>query len=494
MTSYFEDSKPHIRMSALQPLIHEDEFRVKMHKVERRPQYLHQPPDGGWGWVVICGSFMCMYISFGIPRTLGIFVTPLVDNFESNTGTIGWIVSMPMTLLLTTGPIAGALCKKYGCRPMGILGGVLAGSGFLIAYSANNVFFLAIGLGILPGMGFGLASTASVVIISRYFENLFVLANGIIYLGGPIGYLSLPPITQLFLQMYEWRGAALILSGVTLHIAVGGALMRPLHLARDLKEINLHEDDENDKSYIHDGQSFNCENKNHKIKKLSKSKRVRSIFRGFVRHLELRLFCENTMFTILLPVILLSGFAYEAWLIYVTPQAEELQISATMSAILLSSTGVGAITGRLSQIAILHWKIMSSYTLLGFGTVVAWLSLMMDPLFQDFVGLLTFSITYGLATGIMMPLGPVLVRDYVGMNKLPAALGWFNLVRGTGALLGGSITGVLHDYYGGYYKPFIVVGMVQFMAVLMLFFKPCIQLCVEGKARWRTEKERELAP
>ncbi|XP_033107328.1 monocarboxylate transporter 13-like [Anneissia japonica] len=427
------------------------------------------PPDGGWGWAVVAGSFLCMFISFGYPRNLGLFITPVVDDFESSTGPIGFIVSMPITLLLTTGPLSGVLCKKFGSRFTGILGGILVSTGLAIGYATTNLFYLALGIGVLPGLGLGLAYTASVVIVSRYFEKMFVVANGIIFLGGPISFLVCPFIGETLMELYGWRCTLLLWCAMSLHIIVGGVLMRPVYLLRDLD--NTDDNTDNEYELLDNLQEPTSEHQLTNNTGPSGNACTR-VWKRIASQLELQLFTQNAMFVLITVVIFLNGFAYESWLIYVIPQAQELNIPDEMSAIILTTTGIGSVVGRLGQIGILHFNILSTYNLWVLANVLAALALITDPLFQNIYSIIVFSVVYGVATGIKMPLAPVLVRDYVGIEKIHVAFGWLNLSRGIGALCGGTSMGILHTYYGSYRQPFVIVAAVQSLAAIILAFKP----------------------
>lgn len=46
-------------------------------------------PDGGWGWLICCGSFVVNFIVFGIHNSFGVVYANLLDEFnigEAETG------------------------------------------------------------------------------------------------------------------------------------------------------------------------------------------------------------------------------------------------------------------------------------------------------------------------------------------------------------------------------------------------------------------------
>ena len=55
---------------------------------------LPTPPDGGWGWVVVLGSFMIHVIADGVAYSFGIFYVEFLDYFKGGRGETGWVGSL----------------------------------------------------------------------------------------------------------------------------------------------------------------------------------------------------------------------------------------------------------------------------------------------------------------------------------------------------------------------------------------------------------------
>jgi len=61
------------------------------------------PPDGGWGWVVVCASFVCNLIVDGVCFSFGIFYVELLDYFGESKGKTAWVGSLIPGMYLTIG-------------------------------------------------------------------------------------------------------------------------------------------------------------------------------------------------------------------------------------------------------------------------------------------------------------------------------------------------------------------------------------------------------
>ena len=77
----------------------------------------------------------------------------------------------------------------------------------------------------ITGTGFGLAGVLVRDALGRCFSKNYATAVGLARTGNSIGMLTLPPLIQLLLVTYGWRGTMMIIGAISLHLAVCGALM-----------------------------------------------------------------------------------------------------------------------------------------------------------------------------------------------------------------------------------------------------------------------------
>ncbi|XP_026468509.1 uncharacterized protein LOC113372402 isoform X2 [Ctenocephalides felis] len=193
-----------------------------------------QPPDGGWGWVVVAAAFCVNLIADGISFSFGVMFVDFLEYFGDNKSTTAWIGSLFMGMPLLSGPVASFLTDRYGCRRVTIVGAILAAAGFALSSQANSIMALLFTFGILAGFGLSLCYVAAVVIVAYYFDKKRSFATGLSVCGSGIGTFLFAPLTQALLDEYGWRGTTLILSGLFLNMAVCGALMRDLPWTADL--------------------------------------------------------------------------------------------------------------------------------------------------------------------------------------------------------------------------------------------------------------------
>eukprot|EP00096_Caligus_rogercresseyi_P015849 TRINITY_DN8329_c0_g1_i2.p1 TRINITY_DN8329_c0_g1~~TRINITY_DN8329_c0_g1_i2.p1 ORF type:complete len:585 (+),score=76.84 TRINITY_DN8329_c0_g1_i2:415-2169(+) len=186
------------------------------------------PPDGGWGWFVVFGSFMIHVIADGVTYSFGIFIEEFMRYFEVGASSVSFIVSILVGVTLGSGPIASIVTNKYGCRVATIAGAVFATFGLAISAALSNIPALCLSIGICAGFGFGLIYLPAIVCVSMYFEKKRAFATGIAVCGSGIGTFILSPLTSTLIEKYEWQGAILVIAGIVSLCFLFGFLFKPL--------------------------------------------------------------------------------------------------------------------------------------------------------------------------------------------------------------------------------------------------------------------------
>ncbi|XP_078659195.1 monocarboxylate transporter 13-like [Branchiostoma floridae x Branchiostoma belcheri] len=204
---------------------------------EGPPGKLREAPDGGWGWCVVLAGFTVCFCTAGTIRSLGVFFLEFVDQFDSTYGKTSWITSITLAAMYGGGtgyylslfrPLASLVDRAVGPRCAVMLGGVTAACGCMCASFATRVVSVYLTLGVMTGFGFSLAFLPTMTMVGRYFDKRRTLANALAWLGACTGNFALPPVFQLLIDRYGWRGALVVISGIALNCCVCGALLRPI--------------------------------------------------------------------------------------------------------------------------------------------------------------------------------------------------------------------------------------------------------------------------
>ncbi|XP_058464731.1 uncharacterized protein LOC131438618 isoform X2 [Malaya genurostris] len=187
------------------------------------------PPDGGYGWIIVFGAFSVQFWVAGLVKSYGVLYVEIMESFpNSSATTASWIPAILSALCLALAPVSSALCQRFSCRIVVILGGIFCGLGLTLSYFATSLYHLLFTFGILTGIGGGLSTTPGIVIVSQYFEKRRALANGITISGTAAGSFIFPTMIERLIYSFGFHGTLLILGGCMLHVCVSGALYRPV--------------------------------------------------------------------------------------------------------------------------------------------------------------------------------------------------------------------------------------------------------------------------
>ncbi|KAJ8416626.1 hypothetical protein AAFF_G00325040 [Aldrovandia affinis] len=430
-------------------------FPVTMTKPQPRPQDGDPLPssDGGWGWVVVGALFVVSALVFGLIRSMGVFFVEFVLYFGESAQAVSWITSIGVAMQQLMSPVGTALCNVYGARPVVMAGGLLSGLGLILASQATSLTHLYLTMGLITGTGWALVFTPTVASVMQYFTHRRSLATALGFTGVGLSSFAFSPLFQLLVELYAWRGALLILGGLSLNMVACGALIRPLAAPKALKQI------ESDR----------------KRKRIS----CQSFFKQASIYLELSLLGKRAFLTYVLAITLFN-FGYFVPYVHLVAHSRHLGFSEYQAAFIISATGVADLVGRvgsgwlsdLGRLRLAH--LLSVWTGL---TGLFMLLLSMGSLEGSYAGLLAISLAYGFCAGAMTPLVFSLVPEIVGMHRMLGALGLLQLIESLGGLLGAPLSGWLKDQTGSYTASFLVAGGFLLLGTLVLATLPRFCSC-----------------
>ncbi|KAL8608640.1 hypothetical protein ACOMHN_002869 [Nucella lapillus] len=185
-------------------------------------------PDGGWGWMVTLAGFLVAFITDGIVTSFGLMLPDLLDTFGSSLALTSLPPGIMVASFLISSPMTAYLVQRWGCRLVGLCGGVIAALGVAASAFAPNIHLFILGFGLVAGVGVGLIYLPSITMVNAYFHKKRGMVAGIITSGSGFGLLALAPLTEILMEEYGWRGCYLIMAAITLNFCVCASLMRPL--------------------------------------------------------------------------------------------------------------------------------------------------------------------------------------------------------------------------------------------------------------------------
>ena len=84
---------------------------------------------------------------------------------------LGWVSSLVIGNMFLFAPMSSVLCERYGCRHVGIAGGLLIAAGMFASSFANHLYILYVTFGIVYGAGTSMCFFPTLRILPFWFSR-----------------------------------------------------------------------------------------------------------------------------------------------------------------------------------------------------------------------------------------------------------------------------------------------------------------------------------
>uniref|UniRef100_A0A672YHS1 Monocarboxylate transporter 2-like n=1 Tax=Sphaeramia orbicularis TaxID=375764 RepID=A0A672YHS1_9TELE len=397
----------------------------------------YSPPDGGWGWAVVFGSFISIGFSYAFPKSLTIYFKEIQEYFSVSYSEIAWVSSVMLASMYAGGPVSSVLVNRYGSRPVVMVGGVMVGTAMLLASFGTSIMHLYLCVGLIGGFGLAFNLQPALTIIGTYFQVKRPLANGLAMTGSPVILSTLAPLNQFLFDSFGWRGSFLILGSICLNCCVAGSLMRPVTKVVPPKP-----------GPGPPGKSQSCAE----------------------RFIDFSLF-KHRGFLIYLVGNVVLFFGFFAPVVFLAPYAKHQGIDEYSAALLLTIFAlvdmfIRPVTGFLGNTKLVRPKIQYFFS---FAVSYNGICHLLCPLLPGYAGLVGYAVILGLGFGMVSALLFEVLMDLVGAHRFSSAVGLVTIIECGPVLLGPPISGALVDAYGDYKYMYYACGVFMLAPGIFLF-------------------------
>ncbi|OQV26164.1 putative Monocarboxylate transporter 12 [Hypsibius exemplaris] len=173
--------------------------------------------DGGWAWIVLLAACFMSAASDGLRNSSGIFYSEFIETMNLSQPQAASVVAILNAMFMLPGPIAALLAQKIGTRWTINLGAVLTGVGLFSSAFVRTYWALLVTFGGLTGLGLCLVFIPAMGGLPVWFTKYRQLAPAVCMTVGALGIFTMAPLIQLLVDVYSWRGAAIVLSAICLN-------------------------------------------------------------------------------------------------------------------------------------------------------------------------------------------------------------------------------------------------------------------------------------
>ncbi|XP_067667879.1 monocarboxylate transporter 6-like [Haliotis asinina] len=435
-----------------------------------------------------------MFIVMSFLVGLGVLFVEILDTFQSSRAMASLLQSVCTGLVFGTGMFATIVIKKVGEGHVTTVGGLLAGIGCVGSAFAPSLPVLIFTVGVVTGCGLCTFTVVPYTVTGLMFNKRRNLVFVIVSIGPGLGGFIAPFLNTALIDVFGWRGAFLVLSGLMFQACPIGMLLTVLSkdIQRD-KELkaktkiayndirednmvvtNLQDTTQMESSSVaYDNVTFvdeygksNSSQEEHngqitstlqisnteeckQDSSISEMKDTKQKKESFIESLHLGLFKDFAFIVLGMCLFILMSLLPSINFFFVD-MVMSRGFDAQTGSYLLSLIGLSSLAGRFLYLFVRPMVKVSQVTV--FATMCMLLSASLLPLVwaNTYPTLVAAVVSYGVPLGSCSVAYPTLMYAIAGPKRYASAVGYCETICGLGAFLGGPIAGTVKDTTNSY--------------------------------------------
>jgi len=386
--------------------------------------------------MVVMAAFILATFTL-VVYTFGVFLRPLTMEFDWDRGALSGAFSLHMLVTGGLSILTGKFSDKYGPRLLVTIGGLLAGTGFILLSQITLLWQVYLIWGLLMGIGGACCFIPVMSTIPRWFAKKRGTAVGLAGIGFSLGGLISPTLAQWLISNYGWQQAFIVLGLIMIVLMVPLAQYMkhsPQRMGISRYGEDLATEDNPSPALAARGLSFT-----------EAVKTSRFWLYGLIH------FC----FLFIIQVIFT----------HIVSHAVDIGILAIVAASMVSTIAGSSLIGR-SFIGIVCDKV-GARPALTFCLVMTTSALIWLLFAREIWMLYVFAIIFGVAFGGIAPLQILVLAEFFGLDSLGIIFGTIMLIGTIGGSFGPPVAGAIFDTSGSYSLAFTICVIINVVAVIL---------------------------
>ncbi|XP_008850627.1 monocarboxylate transporter 10 isoform X2 [Nannospalax galili] len=410
-----------------------------------------EPPEGGWGWLVMLAAMWCNGSVFGIQNSYGVLLESLLNetgtaNDDQMVFKAAWVGSLSMGMIFFCCPIASVFTDIFGCQKTAVVGAAVGFIGLMSSSFVSAIEPLYLTYGIVFACGCSFAYQPSLVILGHYFKKRLGLVNGIVTAGSSVFTILLPLLLEFLTSTVRLSYTLRVLCIFMFVLFLAGFTYRPL--------VSSAKDKDSESSRF----SFFSRRKFSPTKKFFNF----AIF-------------KVTAYAVWTAGIPLALFGYFVPYVHLMKHVNERFQDEENKVVVLMCIGITSGVGRLlfGRIADYVPGVKKVYLQILSFFFIGLMS-MMIPLCSVFGALIAVCLVMGLFDGCFISIMAPIAFELVGAQDASQAIGFLLGFMSIPMTVGPPIAGLLRDKLNSYDMAFYLAGVPPLVGGVVLCFIPWI--------------------
>ncbi|XP_071504291.1 monocarboxylate transporter 3-like [Diadema antillarum] len=426
-------------------------------------------------------------------KSLGVLIPSLVVQLDSTYSTVGFLLSLQLTMTFMACPIAQILIKKFDVRRVSILGGIGTSLPVIGAAFTRNPAVLG-AIFFVSGVCSSTLCQASVVLLRQYFGEQFGSASSVSLIGSLVGGMLVPLIGGKLLESYGLFGALLCLGGLFLNsIPIGATLRHPKSTRyTEIKAIELGSlNSPSDALEVEcNGNDSECKVKDRKEGRRS----CRMILDQVLTVLGLKVLCMEPSFTLFfLSSQILYDTVFIGWALFMVSYAIDVGIDASSAVYLPIAGALGGFASRVILAFAMRCKPRWSPEVHALNLVIAAVALFLYELGNSLWHLLLCSFVSGFGLYGGACTFPACMAVIVHPDNFSGITALSFMLSGIGSVSAGFATGYIYDITQSFGMVFRIFGGLMLVVLLLVVVYIFYDNYVEKRQRSRPSSSERRA-
>jgi len=168
-----------------------------------------------YGWWIVLGGWLCMFVGGAAMFSLSIFMPPLMKEYGWTREMLSQAYALNLVMMAVSGLIVGLLVEKKGPRLIVLLGAILGGTGVAMLSQVSQPwhFIVIYGVWVPVGINLGFANPA-LATVRRWFMKKAGITMALVMTGSGLGIAILLPLSAALIQAVGWRSSYVIMGAM----------------------------------------------------------------------------------------------------------------------------------------------------------------------------------------------------------------------------------------------------------------------------------------
>lgn len=175
-------------------------------------------------WLIVVGAIL-IQLCLGAIYAWSVFRIPLQEKLNISRTQASLPFSFVLIFFALATILGGRLQDKVGPRIVAIIGGILLGTGMILASFAHGLVALIVFYGVISGIGIGIAYVCPISAGVKWFPDKRGLITGLSVAGFGAGALIVAPIARILIETSGVFSAFRTLGLIFLFLVIVGAMM-----------------------------------------------------------------------------------------------------------------------------------------------------------------------------------------------------------------------------------------------------------------------------